>query len=152
MRDGVGRPAYVVAALLVAITLSACRGMTTTDGDAETNPSAPASHDEGTVSSTTPPSQLPFDSLDCGPASNGISTSSGPYGPGAKTAPAEQAEQLAGPFMAKYPTARQRLLYGDETRMDFAYEEPDGTRRGYVSFVLRDGLWASKGEAFCSRG
>jgi hypothetical protein len=132
--------------------MSACTGTTNTASDAGTSPSAPASHDESTVSPETPSSQLPFDSLDCGPSSNGVSTSSGPYGPGAKTAPAEQAEQLASLFMAKYPTARQRLLYGDETRMDFVYEEPDGTRRGFVSFALSDGLWASKGEAFCSRG
>jgi hypothetical protein len=53
--------------------------------------------------------------------------------------------------MDKYPSAQQRLAYGDEGRLDFAYEEPDGTRRGYLSLVLSDGLWASNGEAFCTR-
>jgi hypothetical protein len=77
--------------------------------------------------------------------------SSGAYGPGQATAPAEQAAQLASRFMDKYPSAQQRLAYGDEGRLDFAYEEPDGTRRGYLSLVLSDGLWASNGEAFCTR-
>lgn len=53
--------------------------------------------------------------------------------------------------MVRYPDARQTLVYEDEARQDFAYQEPDGTMRGYVSFVLKNGLWASNGEAFCSR-
>jgi hypothetical protein len=152
MRYGVGRLAYVGLVLLAAMTVSACAGgLTTADGRSGTMASGSMSPDEGTVSPTAPPSPLPFDSLDCGPSANGVTLSSGADGPGATTAPAKQAAQLASLFMAKYPGAQQRLFYGNETRMDFVYEEPDGTRRGYVSFVLRDGLWASNGEAFCSR-
>lgn len=141
---------WVIALPLVALALVACGGQTPADEVAGSPTSLPLAS-ESPTGSQTPPLHPPVESFDCGSDSNGISVSSGAYGPGSSTAPAEQAAQVAGHFMIKYPDAKQTLVYEDEARQDFAYQEADGSMRGYVSFVMKNGLWASNGEAFCSR-
>lgn len=140
----------VMVVTLGVLSLAACGGHGHSDGLAGTATSPPPPS-KSPAGFQTPPLHPPVQSFDCGSDSNGINVSSGPYGPGSLTAPAEQAAQVAGHFMVKYPDAKQTLVYEDEARQDFAYQEADGTMRGYVSFVLKDGLWASNGEAFCSR-
>jgi hypothetical protein len=140
-----------VSLIVVVLVLAACAGSDTAN-DVAVSATSPPSASDSPNGSPTPPLHPPVESFDCGPESNGINVSSGVYGPGSDTAPAKQAAQLAGQwFTAKYPDAMQRLVYEDDARQDFAYQEADGTMRGYVSFVLKNGLWASNGEAFCSR-
>lgn len=133
------------------LVLAACAGSDAANDVAVSATSSPSASDSPS-GSQTPPLHPPVESLDCGPESNGINVSSDPYGLGSDAAPAKQATQLAGQwFTAKYPDAVQTLVYEDDARQDFAFKEADGTLRGYVSFVLKNGLWASNGEAFCSR-
>jgi hypothetical protein len=151
MRRGGGRIELAVSLVVVVLVLAACAGSDAANDVAVSATSLPSASDSPS-GSQTPPLHPPVESLDCGPESNGINVSSDPYGLGSDAAPAKQATQLAGQwFTAKYPDAVQTLVYEDDARQDFAFKEADGTMRGYVSFVLKNGLWASNGEAFCSR-
>ena len=147
MQRGRGRFELAAALIVVVLGLAACAGSDAANDVATSAPRSPSAS-----GSETPPRRPPVESFDCGPESNGINVSSGADGPGSDAAPAKQAAQLAGQwFTAKYPNAEQTLVYEDDARQDFAFKEADGTMRGYVSFVLKNGLWAANGEAFCSR-
>jgi hypothetical protein len=78
-----------------------------------------------------------------------------PYGVGSTDAPARQARFFAETvgkqrLLQRFPSVRQKLIYRDLDRRDFAYEEPDGTRRAYLIFMHDgQGRWISGGQAYC---
>jgi hypothetical protein len=98
-----------------------------------------------------PPRFPPVELIHCRPGAKGVNVGGFPYGTGVNRPPAELAHAEARQsLLERYPGLQQRLVYRDDTREDYVFEEADGTTRGYFIYTVQpDGTWMTNGSAYC---